>query len=95
MPLQLAAQPGSQDVYLWSYSEPVQLLYEGGLVAVVLVAGWLWTRRAMFRGPGGAPVVALGLLSLGQFPLHLHGSAGLAVIVLGAALRPEEATRCP
>ena len=79
------------ELFLWAHNEFLQLFYEGGLVALVLLAGWLWAHRTpLARLPYGASVVALGGMGLTMFPFHLAITGLLGIVVLGMATAPED-----
>ena len=89
MPTRYAAWLGRPGTYgilpTHAHSELVQLLYEGGLVALGLLALWLLRHRAAWRGPAGGAMAAAAVVSLGGFPLHVPTTALLIAAVLGLA----------
>jgi len=75
------------EVWREAHNEPVQWIAETGVIGLALLAGWLWTHRAMFRQPlWGPSVTALGVNTLGFFPFHVVPLALLGLIVVGLAL---------
>lgn len=71
---------------LWreAHNEPAQWLVEAGLVGGLLLAGWLWRYRRMFRHPvWGGSLVALAVSSLGFFPFHVVPVALLGLLLVG------------
>lgn len=68
-----------------AHSEPIQLLYEGGLVALGLLALWLLWHRAAWRRPAGGALAAAAVVSLGGFPMHVPTTALLIAAVVGLA----------
>lgn len=78
--------PGGLEVFAQAHNEYLQLLYEGGLLAVALLAAWLISRwRLALAGPVGASLAALAVLSLGFFPFHLATTASVGLVALGLA----------
>ena len=77
---------GANELWREAHSEPIQWLTECGLIGGILLAGWLWTHRAMFLHPvWGGSVSALAANSLGFFPLHVVPIALVGLIVVGLA----------
>jgi hypothetical protein len=73
---------------LWSeaHNDWLQFVYETGLVGLVLLAGWLWSHRGMFRHPvWGGSLAAIAVQALGWNPFHLVTSALVAIVILGCA----------
>ena len=86
----LGMDGGPQSGYWFqAHNEFVQWGYELGLVGLVVLAGWLWTHRAMVWHPtcGGA-VAALAALCCTWFPFHGVALGLLAVVVLACATAP-------
>jgi hypothetical protein len=77
------------EFYLQAHNELLQLAYEGGLVAVVLLAAWGLAHRAAW-GAGArrdqAALLAVAVLSLAWFPFHVPTLAVVAVTIVGVAL---------
>lgn len=69
-----------EGLYLQAHNEPLQVLYEGGLVGLALLALWCWSQRAAF---GQGAFVALGVVSLFMFPFRVPHVAASVVVVLG------------
>jgi hypothetical protein len=74
-----------------AHNEPLQLLWEAGLVGLILATvavAWVLI-RAWGRGNRAAvgAVAALGVCSLGHFPLHIAAGGTAAALVLGEASR--------
>jgi hypothetical protein len=86
-------QPGiaqADNPFLRAHNEFLQLGFDGGLVALALVALWVWSHRASWRRPEAAALLAaIGIESFGMFPFHVPGVAVLALIALGDATRGE------
>lgn len=83
--------PGVVEIFLQAHHEYLQLLYEGGLVALVLLAGWLWTHRGVWTvSPWNGPVVAILLGACTMFPFHLAALGLTALVIVGVALRAQE-----
>lgn len=73
-----------------AHNEYVQLLYEGGLVALALVGGWIVAQgRRIAHSPARGAVAALAVNACAMFPFHLGPTALAAVLVLGMATAPE------
>lgn len=79
----------SQAVFVAAHNDWLQLVYEGGLIAAVLLGLWFWSRKGLFMGPSGGAVVVIGVNALGNFPFHVGTTALLALVVLGLALAEE------
>jgi cation transporter-like permease len=77
------------EFYLQAHNELLQLAYEGGLVAVILLTAWGLAHRAVW-GAGArrdqAALLALAVLSLTWFPFHVPTLAVVAVTIVGVAL---------
>ena len=84
----LMAQAGKPWAYYHAHNEYLQLAYEGGAVALALLAAWLWTHRRAFRGAHGPSLVALGLVAVAWFPFHVAAMAGPLLVLLGLATAP-------
>ena len=91
--LPIGRVPALEGFPIWMHSDVLQVLYEGGLVAVLIAGAWLWTQQAMWRGPWRGSAAAVGLLSLAFMPFHLITTGVVALVVLGCATTKEE-TRC-
>lgn len=77
---------------LWTtaHSEPIQWLYETGLLGGVILAAWLWERRRIFLVPS---VAALAVVSLTFHPFHTPALALVGVVILGLAMSQERISR--
>lgn len=77
--------------FIWAHNDLVQLLYEGGLVAVLGLVGWLWAQRTRLQAsPWRGAGAALALVSCGFSPWHLATTGLVALVVLGGATMMEE-----
>lgn len=75
--------------WAWAHCEPLQLLFEVGVLGLGLAAAAAWThRRAILAGPAGAAAAAIGVLCLASFPLHMPAVGPTCAVILGLALRP-------
>lgn len=83
--MQIERNPAQMEVFYQAHNEALQLLFEGGLVALGLLAAWVLSHPPLWRAPG---VWALGVLCLGTFPFHVAPVAATALLVLGLGLRP-------
>jgi hypothetical protein len=87
-----AGPAGPAEVFTRAHSDLVQLGYEGGVVALALLAAWLYThRRALWASPWRGAALAVGIQALAFYPWHLPTVAPAAIVVLGLATRPERA----
>lgn len=73
-------------VFFHAHNDVLQLLYEGGAVALVLLSGWIWTHRMAFMGRYGGCWVALLVGSLGHFGFRLAVTGATALVLLGLPL---------
>lgn len=73
------------EAFVWAHSDLLQLLYEFGAVALVLLGGWLWWHRAMWGTPYAGALGALAVESVAFFPFHLATIAALAIVIVGLA----------
>lgn len=87
--LQVALGIYPNEVFLQGHNEWLQFLYEYGLVGVGCLAGWLWAHRRAWTGPSGPSCLAVGICSLGMFPLHLAMTGCVALVILGLATAKE------
>jgi len=68
------------------HCEPLQLLFEGGFIAVALAGAWIWIHRRELVGTlAGAGVVAVLVDSLWSFPFHVATIAASACVLMGMA----------
>lgn len=83
---------GEPNVWLEAHNEYVQLAFEGGLIALLLLGGWIrWAAARWWRwGTRNEAVALLGACLVGlalnctlQFPFHLARHAMTAVILIG------------
>ena len=92
MPVRYAAWLGRPGTYgelpTHAHNDLVQLLYDGGLVALGLLVLWLVWHRAAWRGPAGGALAAASVVSLGGFPMHVPTTALLIAAILGLATAP-------
>ena len=66
------------------HCEPLQLLFEGGLIADALAGVWIWIHRRELVGTrAGAGVVAILVDSLWSFPFHVPTVAAGACVLMG------------
>jgi hypothetical protein len=72
-----------------AHNEYLQVAFEGGLVALALVLGWIWLHRDAFTGPAGGALVALAVVALGFFPFRVATVATAAVVAMGLATAEE------
>lgn len=80
------------EVFGEAHNDALQLLFEGGLVAVFLVGGCVWSHRRIWRSPYGGSLAALALETVGSFPFHVPTLSALAFLLLGLALAEEDET---
>jgi hypothetical protein len=66
-----------------AHNEPVQLAFEMGVVGLVLLAGWLWAWRGMWRSSARGAAVASVVLAGWWSVYHIAVVAPVAVVVLG------------
>lgn len=81
---------GVIELFLQAHNEFIQLFYEGGLIALVLVGGFLWSHRAMFMTSFGGSLVSILITSCLLFPFHITSLAVVIVAIIGMALREEK-----
>jgi hypothetical protein len=74
------------------HSEPVTMLYQYGLVGLVLLAGFIIEMPRENRMLYSAFLIAV-INSFGNFPLHLSPSAFLIIIICGMIRRENEHSR--
>jgi hypothetical protein len=68
-----------------AHNEPLQFLFEQGLVGVALLGLLLWSYRRALRGPYAGALAALAVTTLGMFPFHLAQLAVPALVLVGLA----------
>ena len=84
--IQEKAQFALSEIHGQAHNEFVQLVYEGGIVLLVLMTVWVWSRRRTLAGSPALPgVVAAGVSSLTMFPFQIAATAVLALTLLGFA----------
>jgi hypothetical protein len=75
------------------HNEWIQLGFEGGVIALVLAGGWVWSIRHVFtQGRYGEALLAAFVVSLGSFPLHVATLSALVITVAGFAIA-DQSTR--
>ena len=90
--LQYNSRFAVSEIHGQAHNEFIQLAYEGGLVALVLLGLWIWSRRAtLATSPILPAVVAAGVSALTIFPFQVAATAVLALTMLGFAT--QEAVR--
>ena len=68
------------------HSDPLQLLFEGGLIAGLIAGIWLWqNRRAFIFSQAGAGMAGALVYSAAWFPFHVGTLAALSCVVMGLA----------
>lgn len=89
MPRLYAAALGRPQTYgelpTHAHNELVQLLYEGGAVALGLLGAWLYRHRAIWCGPYAGPLAAGAVVMLGYFPFHVATTALVLLVIIGVA----------
>lgn len=74
------------EIFLQAHNEYIQVVYETGLLGLVLIVGWAWTNWARLRQvPACGSVAAMALIAVGLFPLHLAVTGMFSVVLLGLA----------
>lgn len=94
----LQRRVGSPTRELWgeAHNEWIQWLAEVGVVGTIVLLGWLWSHRAMFRAPVlGGSLAALCVDACSFFPFHVVSLALLAITVVGLATAPESPDGAP
>lgn len=81
-----------ESVFVQAHHEYLQILYDGGVIGLGLLAGWIWTHRRMCCGTMGGSVMAIAVNSLGNFPFHVGTTALLSLMVMGLACAEERGT---
>lgn len=72
-----------------AHNDYLQLWYEAGLLGLLPVAAWIWTRR-LWEGRYAGAAVAVLVVSATMFPFHLAVTGLTAVLILGLATAPVE-----
>ncbi|HUK62418.1 MAG TPA: hypothetical protein VLV15_03765, partial [Dongiaceae bacterium] len=67
--------------FLTAHNDPLQWLYETGLLGGLLLAGWLVRWRRLAISPVAAPLVAVSVMSLAWFPFHDLRTGMLAALL--------------
>jgi hypothetical protein len=76
------------EIFAQAHSEYVQLIFEGGLVALCLLLGWVWHHRRRMASSEWLPAaVAVAVIAVGFFPFQVSGTAVLGLMVLGMVTR--------
>ena len=82
--LQVAIWTNPAEVFFSAHNEPLQLLYEGGLMGVGILVAWIVASgRSWARSPAFPGLVALAVLCGGLQVLHIPTLAPSALLVLG------------
>ena len=87
--LQVNAKVWAHSLFAQAHNDPLQLLYTGGAISVVLLALWFWSHRAMFTGRYGGAVAAVLVGAGGIFTFRLAIPAATAIVLLGLATSKE------
>lgn len=81
----------SNGLFIQAHNEYLQLAVEGGVIALLLLCGWVWSHRASWARPNSlAALCAVGISSLAMFPFQITSTAVLALTVLAFATREGE-----
>ncbi len=78
-----------KEVFVQAHNEYLQVLYDGGLIGLVLVTVWCWAHRGLWRGPSAGMMMGLAVLCVGTFPFHVGTTGLLALALLGVAMAEE------
>ena len=79
-----------QEIYHQAHNEYLQLAFDGGMVSVLLLAGWLIChRRAFLTRQYGPCLCAIAVDALGMFPFQVPCVALLCLLLIGRATRRE------
>lgn len=81
---------GADVRYFEAHNDPLQLWYEAGSVAIMLIGLWLWQHRVLINNERGALVVAVGIVSLAGYPFHSAVTGMLCAVALGTAIYVKE-----
>lgn len=87
--LQVQTHTWDSGVFVAAHNDYLQLLYEGGVVAVGILGVWVWQHRRIYAGSMGGAVAVLAVNACGNFPFHVGTTALLALVVLGLACAEE------
>jgi hypothetical protein len=91
---QLAANQNKHAIFLQAHNEVFQVIFETGLIGLLLIAGWLWRHRHIVNGPYGGAIVAMGVASLTMFGFRLAILGCASLVILGLATRDEHERIC-
>ncbi|MFH2071928.1 MAG: hypothetical protein ABIJ75_03645 [Actinomycetota bacterium] len=86
------------EMWLQAHNEFLQLGFDGGVIALLLLAGWLWSHRDAWRlAERRTILVAILIESCGFFPFQVAVTAILCLALLGQATRrlPCDASSSP
>lgn len=83
------AKPVWGEWFMQAHNEYVQLGYEAGIIAVLLLFGWLWRYRRNWTGVWGGGAAAVAVTACAMFPFHLAVTALVALIIVGLATNQE------
>jgi hypothetical protein len=82
--IQLAAGMNPAEVFFQGHNEGVQLLYEGGIIACAIVAGWVFEHFQDWRESDAFPaLVTLAVLCAGLHVLHVPTVIPTGLLVIG------------
>lgn len=83
LPLSTITQ--AEGFFVWAHNDWLQLVVDVGLVGLLGVLVWIWTRKIQWASPWGGALAAVGILMLGFSPWHLVTTGMVALVVLGGA----------
>lgn len=69
-----------KETWAEAHNEPLQWVFETGLIGAAIAGLWFWAHPGLFRDPA---VMALAVGSLTWFPFHVPALAFLGIVVVG------------
>ena len=91
---QLSMNATKHAIFLQGHNEFFQVIFETGVIGLLLMLGWVWAHRAMFNGPYGGALVAMGVSGLTMFGFRLAILGCTALVIIGLATRDNHERIC-